>query len=192
MIEKINKLRPLFSRWDKLQYGGLLVMMGFGAVLEMVGIGAVPAFISTLAAPDKVREFPGVEPVLNTFGITTARELVISGAIGFILIFTIRAGFLILLKYVRYRLTERHRVRLGRLLFTKYMQAPYEFHLGRNTAELLRNVNSETRKIISGVINPVLSLILNSMMTVGIAAILIAATPWAALGAIFRSRLSTS
>jgi ATP-binding cassette subfamily C protein len=184
MIEKINKLRPLFSRWDKLQYGGLLVMMGFGAVLEMVGIGAVPAFISTLAAPDKVREFPGVEPVLNTFGITTARELVISGAIGFILIFTIRAGFLILLKYVRYRLTERHRVRLGRLLFTKYMQAPYEFHLGRNTAELLRNVNSETRKIISGVINPVLSLILNSMMTVGIAAILIAATPWAALGAI--------
>jgi ATP-binding cassette subfamily C protein len=184
MIEKINKLRPLFSRWDKLQYGGLLVMMGFGAVLEMVGIGAVPAFISTLASPDKVRDFPGVEPVLDTLGITTNKDLVIWGAIGFILIFTIRAGYLILLKYVRIRLTERHRVRLGRLLFTKYMQAPYEFHLGRNTAELLRNVNSETKNIIAGVINPVLNLILNGLMTVSIAGLLLSATPWAALGAI--------
>jgi ATP-binding cassette subfamily C protein len=184
MIEKINKLRPLFSRWDKLQYGGLLVMMGFGAVLEMVGVGAVPAFISTLAAPEEVREFPGVEPVLNVLGITTGKELVIWGAIGFILIFTIRVGYLVLLKYVRIRLTERHRVRLARLLFTEYMQAPYEFHLERNTAELLRNVNGETKKIISGVVNPVLGITLNGMMTICIAGLLFATTPWAALGAV--------
>jgi ATP-binding cassette subfamily C protein len=150
MIEKISKLRPLFSRKDKLQYAGLLVMMGIGAVLEMIGIGAVPAFISTLAVPEEVRAYPGVEPVLTTLGITTSKELVIWGAVGFILIFTVRAGFLVLLKYVRIRLTERHRVRLARMLFTGYMEAPYEFHLGRNTAELLRNVNSETKNIISG------------------------------------------
>ena len=184
MIEKINKLRPLFSQRGKLQYAGLLVMMGFGAVLEMIGIGAVPAFISTLASPDKVRNFPGVEPVLDTLGITTNKELVIWGAIGFILIFTIRVGYLILLRYVRIRLTERHRVRLGRLLFTRYMKAPYEFHLGRNTAELLRNVESETKNIISGVINPVLKLILNGLMTISIAGLLIATTPWAAMAAI--------
>lgn len=184
MIEKINKLRQLFSKRDKLQYAGLLVMMGFGAVLEMIGIGAVPAFISTLAAPDKVRDFPGVEPFLSTLGITTGKELVIWGAVAFILIFTIRAGYLILLRYIRIRLTERHRVRLGRLLFTKYMQAPYEFHLGRNTAELLRNVNTETKNIIAGVINPVLQLVLNGMMTACIAGLLIATTPWAALAAI--------
>lgn len=184
MIEKINQLRPLFSRWDKLQYAGLLGMMAIGAVLEMVGIGAVPAFISTLAAPEKVRAFPGVQPVLEAVGITTGRELVIWGAVAFIFVFTIRAGYLILLQYVRIRLTERHRVRLGRLLFTKYMQAPYEFHLERNTAELLRNVNTETKNVISGAINPVLQLILNAMMTVSIAALLIAATPLAALGAV--------
>lgn len=184
MIKKISTLRPLFSRTDKLQYAGLLAMMGIGAVLEMVGIGAVPAFISTLAAPEEVRDFPGVEPVLNALGITTGRELVIWGAVGFIAIFTIRAGFLILLRYVRIRLTERHRVRLARMLFTRYMKAPYEFHLGRNTAELLRNVNTETKNILTGVINPILQLVLNGMMTVCIALLLIVATPWAALGAI--------
>jgi ATP-binding cassette subfamily C protein len=184
MIEKINKLRPLFRRSDKLQYAGLLVMMGIGAVLEMIGIGAVPAFLSTLTAPEEVRAYPGVEPVLETLGITTAQGLVVWGAVGFIVIFTIRAAYLVLLKYVRIRLTERHRVRLGRLLFTKYMAAPYEFHLGRNTAELLRNVNGETKNIITGVINPMLQLVLNALMTVCIAGLLLATTPWVALAAI--------
>ena len=184
MIEKINKLRLLFTRQDKLEYAGLLAMMGIGAVLEMIGIGAVPAFISTLAAPDKVRDFPGVEPVLSALDITTGRELVIWGAIGFVLIFTIRAGFLVLLKYLRFYMTERHRVRLARMLFTRYMQAPYEFHLKRNTAELLRNVDIETKNILTGVITPGLMLILNSMMTVCIAGLLVATTPWAALAAI--------
>jgi ATP-binding cassette subfamily C protein len=184
MIEKINKLRPLFSRSDKLQYAGLLVMMGIGAVLEMLGIGAVPAFLSTLTAPEEVRAYPGVEPVLDALGIATAQELVVWGAVGFIVIYTFRAAYLILLKYVRIRLTERHRVRLGRLLFTKYMAAPYEFHLGRNTAELLRNVNGETKNIITGVINPMLQLALNGMMTLCIAGLLLATTPWVALGAI--------
>lgn len=184
MIEKINKLRPLFSRSDKLQYAGLLVMMGIGAVLEMVGIGAVPAFLSTLTAPEEVRAYPGVEPVLETLGITTAQGLVVWGAVGFIVIFTIRAAYLVLLKYVRIRLTERHRVRLGRLLFTKYMAAPYEFHLGRNTAELLRNANEETQSILGGVINPVLKLVLNGTMTLCIAGLLLAVTPWVALAAL--------
>ena len=184
MIEKINRLRPLFSQRDKLQYAGLLVMMGIGAVLEMLGIGAVPAFLSTLTAPEKVRAYPGVEPVLDALGITTAQELVVWGAVGFILIFTVRVAYLILLRYVRIRLTERHRVRLGRLLFTKYMAAPYEFHLGRNKAELLRNVKSETKIIITGVINPILKLIMNGLMTACIAVLLLMTTPWVALGAL--------
>jgi ATP-binding cassette subfamily C protein len=183
MIEKINKLRPLFSRQDKLQYAGLLMMMVVGAVLEMVGIGAVPAFISTLSAPEEVRNYPGVRPALDTLGITTTQELVVWGAIGFILVFTVRAAYLILLKYVRIRLTEHHRVRLARTLFTRYMEAPYAFHLGRNTAELLRNVKGETRNVI-GVINTILTLVLKSMMVLAITVLLVAVTPWVALGAV--------
>jgi ATP-binding cassette subfamily C protein len=158
--------------------------MMIGAFLEIVGIGAVPAFISTLESPEKVRAYPGVDTVLNTLGITGPQELVLWGAVGFILIFTVRAAFLVFLRYVRIRLTERHRVRLSRLLFTRYMQAPYEFHMGRNTAELLRNVNSETKNIIAGVINPILKIVLNVMMTVCIAGLLIATTPWIALAGI--------
>jgi ATP-binding cassette subfamily C protein len=161
-----------------------MVLMGIGAFLEVAGIGAVPAFIATLAVPEKVRALPYAEDVLGFLGITTGAELVIWGAVGLILVFALRAGYLIFLSYAQIRMTEHHRVRIADMLFQAYMRAPYEFHLGRNTAELLRNVNTETRQIITGVINPILTLTLNAMMTICIVGLLVYATPWSGLVAV--------
>jgi ATP-binding cassette subfamily C protein len=184
MIKQLNKLRPLFSRRDKLKYLAVFGLMGVGALLEVVGIGAVPAFIATLAVPEEVRALPYADTVLDALGITTPTQLVVAGAIAFILIFAFRAAYLIFLSYVQIRMTEHHRVRIARKLFDAYMRAPYEFHLGRNTAELLRNVNSETKSIITGIINPLLTMSLNAMMTIGIIGVLVYATPWSALVAV--------
>lgn len=184
MLKQLNKLRPLFSRQDKLKYAGLLVLMGIGAFLEVAGIGAVPAFIATLAVPEKVRGLPYAEDVLGFLGITADSELVIWGAVGLILVFALRAAYLIFLSYAQIRMTERHRVRMADMLFKAYMQASYEFHLDRNTAELLRNVTSETRSIITGIINPILTLTLNGMMTICIVGFLIYVTPWSGLVAV--------
>ncbi|NNF03809.1 MAG: ABC transporter ATP-binding protein [Rhodothermales bacterium] len=184
MLKQLNKLRPLFSRKDKFRYMGLLGLMGIGAILEVAGISAVPAFIATLAVPEKVRALPYAEQVLSALGIETATGLVVWGAIGLVIVFAIRASYMIFLQYAQIRMTEHHRVRMARLLFDAYMRAPYEFHLGRNTAELLRNVNNETTSIITGIINPILALTLNSMMTLGIVGVLIYATPWSGLVAV--------
>ncbi len=184
MLRQLNKLRPLFSRRDKTKYLGMLVLMGFGALLEVAGISAVPAFIATLAAPEQVREFPYADRVLDFLGIDTATELVVWGAVGLIIVFAIRTAYLIGLSYLQYRMTEHHRVRIARHLFAAYMYAPQEFHLQRNSAELLRNVDQETKNIITGVINPLLTLTLQGLMTLFIVALLLATTPWSGLVAI--------
>lgn len=184
MLQQLSRLRPLFSRRDKLKYAAMFVLMGIGALLEVAGIGAVPAFIATMAVPDKVRGLPYADQVLGFLNITTGEELVIWGAIGLIVVFAIRAGFLVMLQYVQIRMTEHHRVRIARQLFAAYMYAPYEFHLGRNTAELLRNVNNETKSIITGIINPILTLTLQGLMTLFIVILLISTTPWSGLMAI--------
>lgn len=184
MINKFNKLRQLFSKRDKLQYAGLLILMGFGAVLEVVGIGAVPAFIATMAVPEKVHEYAFANKILGFLGITTGHELVIWSAIALVIVFAVRASFLIFLSYLQVRFTERHRARIGRELFNEYMHAPYEFHLSRNTAELLRNVTFEATNIISGVINPILTLTLQGQMTLSIVALLVYSTPWSGIVAI--------
>ena len=95
MLKEFNKLRMLFDRRDKLQYGGLLILMGIGALLEVVGIGAVPAFVSTLAVPEKVFNYPLAASILSFLGITEARQLVLWGAVGLIGVFLFRTAYLI-------------------------------------------------------------------------------------------------
>lgn len=181
MASRYRKVSALFDRRDKLLYSGLFVLMVLGALLEVAGISAVPAFIATLAMPEQIREYPVAVKVLDALGITSSREMVLWGAGGMIIIYAFKNGFISFLAYAQARMTEHHRVRLATLLFERYMQAPYEFHLGRNSAELLRNVNVETKEIVAGVINPLLNLVLAVIMTGSIVALLILTTPWVAL-----------
>ena len=181
MLPRLKKLATLLERRDKLQLAGLLGLMFIGAFLDMAGVGAVPAFVAALAIPERVMEYPALASLLERLGITTGRQLIIWGALALIVVFLLKNLFLIALNYVYIRTTERYRVRLSDRLFSAYMRAPFEFHLSRNTAELLRNVNTEASRVIQYVIVGLLSATLATLMTVFIVALLIVATPWIAL-----------
>ena len=181
MLPRLKKLATLLERRDKLQLAGVLGLMLIGAFLDMAGVGAIPAFVAALAIPERVMEYPALASLLERLGITTGRQLIIWGALALIVVFLLKNLFLIVLNYVYIRTTERYRVRLSHRLFSAYMTAPFEFHLQRNTAELLRNVNTEATRIIQHVIFELLGATLAALMTVFIMALLIVATPWIAL-----------
>ena len=177
MFKQINQIRPLFDRQDKFRYLGLLLLMLVGALLDVVGIGTIPAFVATLAVPEKVFALPYVGNALSWMGITTGRQLVIGGAIGLIVIFIVKNMYLFLVYSLQIKTTEYHRVRLSTRLFSAYMYAPWEFHLQKNSAELFRNVWVETHEIITGIINPLLNLVMGSMMTLMTVVLLVVTTP---------------
>ena len=181
MLKQLNLIRPLFDRRDKLRYISLLILMIIGAFLDVIGIGAVPAFVAALAVPEKVMSFPIAASFLEYVGITTARDLVIWGASILMLVFFFKNIYIYGVYFFQVRTTEYHRVRLADRLFTAYMNAPWEFHLRRNSAELLRNVSSETTEIMTGVINPLLNLVMGGMMTLFTLALLVATTPGVAV-----------
>ena len=177
MLERLHLIRSLFSREDKLKYIGLLALMILGAFFDVVGIGAVPAFVATLAVPEKVMAIPAAAAVLDALNITTGRDLVIWGAVFLIGVFLLKNLYIFGVYYLQVQITEFHRVRLADRLFQAYLRAPWEFHLSRNTAELLRNVTHETKEIMTGVINPMLTLTMASMMTLFTVVLLLLTTP---------------
>ena len=177
MIKQINRLRPLFSRRDKLLYVALLLLMIGGAFVDVAGVGAIPAFVAALAVPEKVMAYPAAARVLDMLGITETTELVLWGCLALGVIFILKNAYLAFLHFAQVRITEYHRVRMSSRLFSAYMRAPYEFQLKRNSAELLRNVQGETKEIFTGIINPVLHVVMGGLMTAGIVVLLVATTP---------------
>jgi len=184
LLASLNKLRKLFTRRDKIGFCVLLIGMIIGAGLETLSIGVIPAFISAAISPEKIMQFEPAEPILKFLGITTPKGMLLWGSLVLILIFLVKSLYLCLQYYMLIRYTQNRQFRLTNRLFTAYMNAPYQFHLQRNSAELLRNTLQEVEQIMSKVLLPMLNLTLQGMMLLAILALLFAYQPLMAMMAI--------
>jgi ATP-binding cassette, subfamily B, bacterial PglK len=181
MLKDLAKLRFLFGRKDVIRYIMLLGLLIGGALLEMVGVGAVPVLVAALAAPEELMKYPVVSEVIGSLGIESSRQLVLWGAIAIIGVFLIKTVYMTFLSHTHFRTTEYQRVRLADRLFTAYMRAPYSFHLRRNSAELIRNVNTETIELLQGVLNPLIAVTMGTLVTLAIVILLVVSMPSAGL-----------
>lgn len=164
--------------WREKRNGVLLfIMMSLGAVLEVVGVGAIPAFVGVVSAPEKLLEYRVVREVYRWLGVTEPRAMVMWAAIGLVLVFVFKNSYLTALAYVRSRYTTARQATISNRLFRAYLRSDYTFHLSRNTAELLRNTNTEAQAITGGVFMPLIRLVMEGMVMMFIFVLLFAVEP---------------
>lgn len=138
----------------------MIIASGF----EVLGISMIPAFVVIMAEPDKVLSLEYIGPILQWLNITTADELIFSGAFVLLSVYLLKNTYLTYFGYIRHKFIYRRKIYLQNRLFKAYMTAPYTFYLDNNSAELLRNVRSEVTSLISGAIMPFFDIMLNIIM----------------------------
>ncbi len=168
MIAQIRKIFTLLPAGDKFKLLILLLMMLLAALLEVIGIGMIPVFVSIVAAPHLIMEIEWLKPLLERSGINTGEDLLVYGAIFLIGVFILKNTYIMFFNYVQSRFIYARLASIGINLFIHYMHAPYEFHLKRNTSELLRNVYNETLHLINGVLTPILKISKDLIIITGI------------------------
>ena len=154
----LKRLSYLLSAHDKRNAGILFVLTWIGALLDVVGVGAIPAFVGVISMPDKLLEYEPVRYVYDLLGMTSAADMVMWAALGLIVVFIVKNGYLVFLTYIGARYKSGRRVSISNRLFRAYLRSPYTFHLQRNTATLLRNTNGESGSVISGVLSPIMAI----------------------------------
>ena len=177
MLASFKKILYLLPKGDKFKLIILFGMMLGAALLEVAGIGMIPAFVSIIANPDRVLEYAPAERLFSRFNIQTSRELLLWGGSLLIAIFFIKNIYLIFFYYIEARYTNSRFYKIAHRLMSSYMQAPYTFHLQRNTADLLRNTNQEVRLLIQQVITPTLILGKEFLMAMTIVTFLLILEP---------------
>ena len=177
MLDTIKKILYLLPPGDKVKLFILFLMMLFAALLEVIGIGMIPVFVSIIASPEKVFGIEQLQPVLNSLSIETDGDLLVYGAALLIIVFIFKNSYLLFYKYVQTKFIWGRFAYLGNKLFEHYMAAPYEFHLNRNTSELLRNITQETKYVVSNVLTPFLKLAMDLVLIIGIFGMLLWVEP---------------
>jgi ATP-binding cassette, subfamily B, bacterial PglK len=185
MLELIAKLRALLDERAQRQALRLLGMMVFGALLEAGGVGLVLPFVALLTTPDAIERSAALGWAYQASGATSPRQFLMFAAAALAGFFVFKNSYLLYLAHTEHRYVFRNQIALSKRLLERYLTLPYSFHLSRNSAELLRNVNSEALWAFNHVLLPLLGITSELFVMAAIAAVLALVAPALTAAALF-------
>jgi ATP-binding cassette, subfamily B, bacterial PglK len=175
-MQFLKKLYHMFNRSEKIFALVLFLFMIIGSALEVIGVGAIPAFIALLLNPETVQKYPLIDSFLGKLGIVSVDKLLVWGSILLIFIFLIKNSYLTYLTYLKAKFINITFLKFSVRLFNAYMTAPYTFHLNRNSAELMRNLQIEV-KLVLKILTDILYGIMDLLLIAGIFMLLFRVEP---------------
>jgi ATP-binding cassette, subfamily B, bacterial PglK len=179
--DTIKKLWVLFDNRDKKKFLLLFFMMILAAIFETAGIGLIVPFVGIVTNPTIIQEQEILSNVYKLLNFQSSNTFILFGVAILLTIFMVKNAYLLFFYHVQYRVIFNQRVKLSRSLFRAYLMKPYTFHLQRNSAELLRNVNGEVMKVFGGILLAGFQLVTEVLVILSIITLLIITAPLATL-----------
>lgn len=177
-MKTLKKILDLLTLKEKRRFFLLLTLILIMAFFDMFGVASVFPFITLIANPQIVESnvfFSYLYQKSNILGVTSVKEFTfIFGILIFLILITsllVRA----ITYYVQTRYTLMLEYSLGRRLIENYLHQPYHWFLNRNSAELGKNILSESANIGGSVITPVI-IIISQTLVISLLLILLVVT----------------
>ncbi len=148
--------------------------MIIGAVFEVLGIGLIIPLIEFVTGE---RANVVTQMVTLRFATLTGQDLILLGLCAFSLIYILKGLYLSILAWIIGRFTYNIKAEIGNFIMVNYLNAPYEFHLKNNSAQLIRNVTIETNQLVQYALNPTLVIATESAVIIAISIFLISIEP---------------
>ena len=155
----------------------VFLMIIFGTTLEMLSIGLVLPFLAALTGDAGGYQLELINKLKHTFIFINDSSLLIS--LLFILLggFVIKNTFLTILSWIQSKFIFDTQSDLATELLESYLAQPYTFHLQKNTAELINNLQVELNLFIVYMLSPSLLLLAEFLVVGGLVSLLFVFEP---------------
>jgi ATP-binding cassette, subfamily B, bacterial PglK len=183
-VKLITQLWYIFTPREKIEGAFLLCAMVIGALLEAISISLVIPFIAVLKEPELLTKARHVLPLLSNLDIREPQQLFFLLGPALIALFAIKTVYLIQSNRWLFRFAMKKEVNLARHLLAGYLNAPYTFHLQRNSSDLIRVTVRSVEEFSSGFMVNLLT-VLGELLVIGaLTGLLMIVEPLATLGAL--------
>ena len=163
ILTKVERRRMIF----------ILLLMLVGSVLETFSLGLVVPAVGLLIKPNYVQNFPSID---NFLGNPSEVQFAVIAMTSLVVIYLLKSAFLVWSSWVQSGFSLGITARIGKELFENYLRQPYPFHLQRNSSVLIRNSQGSSA-LMGGVFDPMLSILTDSLVTLGLFSLLIKLEP---------------
>tara|TARA_B100000579_G_C22839800_1_gene860808 strand:+ start:1470 stop:3212 length:1743 start_codon:yes stop_codon:yes gene_type:complete len=163
--------------YKKIVFFGLLNILVL--VLELLSFSMFIPFLLALTSKDKLLSNDYFMQFLNFFQINQedTTSILFFLLILLIIVFFIKNLFIGLSKYFQYRISYDIEINLTSIVFQKYLRKPYLFHTSENSSKALRNIIGESAMFSRALLGSILSLIIETIVLIGIFTILYLSQP---------------
>jgi ABC-type multidrug transport system fused ATPase/permease subunit len=179
-LKNLKKIFSLLSPPRRKQAIVLMLFLFIGLVLEMCGLGLLIPGLTLMLKSNIGQEYPSIVPFLNFIGNPSQNELVISSMVFLVVFYFLKEAFLAMIAWKQSQFSMNFSAELSQILFRGYLHQPYIFHVQKNTAELLRNIQVEVHQF-TAVTQAYISILMESSILIGIITILIIVEPFGSL-----------
>ncbi len=150
MIKKIKTVTTSKNRKILLLVFFLSIISTF---IEMIGIGTIPIFATLVINPTKIFDYVPNYSFLNNIVNISQKDLIVYGSIVIVSIFLIKNLFIAVVNFIQLNAQREMTKYLFSHIFSLYLNGKYEFHLLRNSADLIKNITTEASRTIQLIFN---------------------------------------
>ena len=176
----LNKLNVIIDKKDKFNLILFFFLLLISTLVEMIGLGSLPIFAMAIVDSESLIE---KLPTFFTYDFVNdlnQKKLIIYLSLTVTIIFLAKNLFLVFVNFFNGLVIKRVRKNLTNKLFKNYINSNYEFHISRNSADLIRNVYTEVARSIYYLVGHI-SLIKESLILIVILVLLIIANSMVAV-----------
>ena len=169
----INKIFSVIPKNRVNQIPFILIAMIIGALLEVLGLSLIFPLIDVILYDESaisgflISALPGLS-VQNILFVCIAF---------FILSYFLKGIYLSFLAWLNGKFSFSVKADLNNSLMKAYLRAPYEFHLQKNSAQLIRNLTTESSQLVINVLNPILTILTEVVVIFAISIFLVVIEP---------------
>lgn len=181
MFSTAREAFALISPQRRRRFGQVALLSTVVAGLEMAAALAIAVLLSLVLSPGETPEVPVLGSLEDTFPGATYEQLVLWTCGAFAVLFLVRACLFLFQQYAVARVAENTAIQLSDRIVDGYLSMPYEWHLQRNSAELVRNAWDHVQEVTNGVFRPLANVLAEGVLVIGLVAVLVVISPLATL-----------
>ncbi len=182
-MSTIKQMLDVFDKKQKKRLVWITLIIFIGGFAELIGVSSILPFINLILDYDAMMNNKYIAMFCNVTGITDPNMVIVAVAIGIILIFILKNVYVVFQAKLQYEFSYFGLRDLRCRMMDAYLHQKYPFHLEHNSAELIRNVNTDCNMFYATVLN-FLQLITEVVVCAMIGIYLIYSDPIIALGVV--------
>ncbi len=178
MLNYLRKFLYVFPSKSVVLIPWLLLFI-FISSLEITGLGIVGIFLNLATNPETITETPWLNALYQQTGAETIGQFIAIIGLVIVGVFCVKALISWYGQTQIFGFSYRQREKLVERLMNGYLEAPYTFHLERNSARIIHNTLNETNRFADSILRELLTLSFNLVNVVAISILLCLINPLA-------------